>query len=260
MVAFNEKNYIDGLVSVIIPVYNSEKFLEETVDSVLKQTYNEIEIICIDDKSTDNSGKLIDSLSSKYKNIIPIHLEENSGVATARNVGIENANGRYIAFLDSDDKWKEEKIEKQINFMKENDYAFTFTTYSFINENSKILNKKVKAKKEVSYKQMLVHNRISCLTVVIDRYKVDKINMPKIRHEDYATWLNIMRDGTNAYGLDEDLALYRSRGDSLSGNKLKAAKWTWNILRNVEHLNIVRASAYFTVYASVNVIKHFIKR
>lgn len=255
-----EKKFVDGLVSVIIPVYNSELFLEDTLMSVLNQTYSNIEIICVDDKSTDGSSEIINRLSNKYEMIKVIYLEKNSGVSVARNIGIKNARGRYIAFLDSDDQWLTDKTEKQIDFMQKNNYAFTFTSYRFMDENGNLLNNRVKAQKDVTYNQMLIHNRIPCLTVVIDRYRIDEIVMPKIRHEDYATWLSIMKKGIDAHGLDIELALYRSRGNSLSGNKLKAAGWTWNILRNVENVNIIKACIYFTMYAFFNIFKHFIKK
>ena len=224
--------YVDGLVSVIVPVYNAKDYLGETLESIFKQTYKNIEIICIDDMSTDG------------------------GVANARNKGIEVARGRYIAFLDSDDIWLESKIEKQITYMQEKDLAFTFTGYQFMDENSKKMNTIVGAKDMLNYDKLLKHNAIACLTVVIDRDKVDRIHMPNIRHEDYITWLDILKAGHIAHGIDETLALYRTRANSLSGNKIKAASWTWNILRNVEKLSLPKALYCFTYYAIVNLKKH----
>lgn len=255
-----EKKYVDNLVSVIVPVYNAEDFMRETLDSILSQTYRDIEIICIDDMSKDSSRDIINDYAKKYDNVVPLLLEENGGVANARNKGIEKARGRYIAFLDSDDIWLEDKIEKQIKFMNENNYSFTFTGYRFIDSESNLLNTVVKAKKELSYNDLLKHNAISCLTVVIDRYDIDEIHMPKIHHEDYACWLSILKKGKKAYGLNEVLAKYRTRQNSLSGNKIKAASWTWNILRNEEKLNIFKSMYCFSYYAVVNVFKHFISK
>ncbi|WP_304206306.1 glycosyltransferase family 2 protein, partial [Peptostreptococcus russellii] len=208
------KKFIDNLVSVIVPVYNAEDFMCETLDSILAQTYKNIEIICIDDMSKDSSRLIIEDYASKYENIRPILLEENGGVSNARNVGIANARGRYIAFLDSDDVWMPEKIEKQIKFMQENKYAFTFTGYRFMDADSKLLNTVVHAKKELTYDKLLRQNAISCLTVVIDREYIEDIYMPKIHHEDYAAWLRILKKGYKAYGLDEILAKYRTRQNS----------------------------------------------
>ena len=254
------KNYIDKLVSVIVPVYNAEDFMIETLESILSQTYKDIEIICIDDMSKDSSRKIIKEYADKYENVIPLLLTENGGVANARNRGIEKARGRYIAFLDSDDVWEKDKIEKQIKFMQDNKYSFTFTGYRFMDSESRLLNTVVKAKKELSYNDLLKHNAISCLTVVIDRYDIDEIHMPKIHHEDYACWLSILKKGKKAYGLNETLARYRTRQNSLSGNKVKAASWTWNILRKEEKLNIFKASYCFVYYAIVNIFKHFISK
>lgn len=248
--------YVDGLVSVIVPVYNAKDYLGETLESIFKQTYKNIEIICIDDMSTDGSRDLIANYAQKHDNIVPLLLEKNGGVANARNKGIEVARGRYIAFLDSDDIWLESKIEKQITYMQEKDLAFTFTGYQFMDENSKKMNTIVGAKDMLNYDKLLKHNAIACLTVVIDRDKVDRIHMPNIRHEDYITWLDILKAGHIAYGIDETLALYRTRANSLSGNKIKAASWTWNILRNVEKLSLPKALYCFTYYAIVNLKKH----
>ena len=253
-------NYVDGLVSVIVPVYNAKDYLTETLESIFKQTYKNIEIIIIDDMSGDGSRELIMDYADKYDNIVALLLEKNGGVANARNKGIEIARGRYIAFLDSDDVWKETKIQKQIEFMRANNYAFTFTGYQFMDENSNNMNTLVRAKKSLNYEDLLRQNSIACLTVVLDRYQVERIYMPKIRHEDYVTWLDILKQGHTAYGIDENLALYRTRANSLSGNKLKAASWTWNILRNVEKLSLPKAIYCFSYYALINVKKHILSK
>lgn len=254
------KQYVDNLVSVIVPVYNAQDFMRETMDSILAQTYKDIEIICIDDMSQDNSRNIIEEYAKKYNNIVPLLLTENGGVANARNKGIEVAKGRYIAFLDSDDIWEKTKIEKQIKFMKTNGYEFTFTSYTFMDSDSNLLNTKVHAKKVLDYNELLKHNAIACLTVVIDREQVKEIYMPAIHHEDYAAWLRILKKGHKAYGLDEFLARYRVRFNSLSGNKLKAATWTWNILRKEEKLGLFKAMYYFINYAIININKHILSR
>lgn len=254
------KDYIDGLVSIIVPVYNAEKYIEETLESIFSQTYKNFEVMIVDDMSSDGSKDIINRYAQKYDNIRPIFLEKNAGVANARNVGIANARGRFIAFLDSDDIWMSDKLEKQVSFMTKNNYPFSFTTYRFIDMDSNEMNTVVHAKKMLTYNDLLKHNAISCLTVIIDRYQVRDIVMPSIRHEDYACWLKILKKGYNAYGLDELLAKYRTRKNSLSGNKIKAATWTWNILRREEGLNIFKACYCFLYYAVVNVFKHILSK
>ena len=146
-----EKVYTNKLVSVIMPVYNAERYLEETLDSVLNQTYDDIEIICVDDMSSDGSRAILEKYKKKSDKVKAIYLTENAGVANARNVAIENAEGRFIAFLDSDDVWLPEKISRQIDFMLENQYEFTFTSYRFMDADSKLMNTVVKAKITISY-------------------------------------------------------------------------------------------------------------
>lgn len=255
-----KRQFNNKLVSIIVPVYNAEAYLSFTIDSILAQTYKEYEIIIVDDKSNDSSRDIIRDYQEKYPCVRPIFLEKNAGVSNARNTGISQASGRYIAFLDSDDMWAEDKLEKQLTFMEDNDYHFTYTAYSFVDDDGNDISSVVMPKKEVDYKELLKHNVIPCLTVIIDRNFIDEICMPYIRHEDYACWLSILKKGHKAYGLEEPLAYYRARPNSLSGNKLKAASWTWNILRNEEKLPLHRAIYYFCIYAIVNINKHFFKK
>ena len=244
------------LVSVVIPMYNAQQFIKETLLSVINQTYTNIEIIVVDDMSKDKSATIVKDLSNKDDRIKYIYLKENKGVANARNIGIEAAQGRYIAFIDSDDLWKENKLERQIEFMLENKYVFTYTEYEFISENGESLNKIIPVEKQVNYKKLLSGNCIGCSTVIIDRNYIQKIYMENVKHEDYVTWLSILKTGYNAYGLNENLGYYRKLKNSLSGNKVQAAKWTWNIYRNVEKLPIHKSILYFSKYALKNVKKH----
>lgn len=247
------------LVSVVTPVHNAQDFLAQTIESVLNQTYQKFEIILVDDASSDLSRDIIDKYQKIDSRIKPVLLNENLGVANARNEGIKNANGRFIAFLDSDDLWKEDKLEKQIKFMLENDYEFTYTGYELMDEEGNMLGKVVHTKDKVDYNELLKHNVIGCLSVIIDRSKIDDIQMKKVRHEDYSAWLKILKRGFVAYGLDENLASYRTRINSLSGNKIKSAMWTWNIIRNEEKIPLPKAMYYFSNYAIVNLKKHLFK-
>jgi len=236
-------------VSVITPVYNAEEFLKETVDSVLNQTYTSFEHLLIDDCSTDNSAAIIKEFSKRDSRVKYLKLEENSGAAVARNTGLENAKGRYIAFIDSDDKWYPEKLKRQLSFMKKNDKAFTYTKYERISEeNGEVLGAPGFPKK-LDYSGLLKNTAIACSTVVIDRQVIGDFRMPLVRKgQDTATWLKILREHNYAYLVDEVLNQYRAREGSLSSNKLDALKRTWNTYRNIEKLPLYKASYYFTFY------------
>ncbi|GAA0866135.1 glycosyltransferase family 2 protein [Paraclostridium tenue] len=243
-------------VSIITPVYNSEKFIRETIVSVLNQTYNNWEMIFIDDCSNDSSESIIKEYLNKDNRFKYIKLKKNSGVANARNIGIREAKGRFIAFLDSDDIWHKNKLETQVNYMINNNVSFCFSAYEVIDENSKIINQKIiPSKKIISYKDILKQNVIGCLTVVIDRNSITDLEMPKIRHEDFATWIKILKSGQKAYCIDEVLASYRKTQKSLSGNKIKSALWTWDIYRKYEKISVPKSLFYFSNYAIKSLLK-----
>ena len=233
------------LVSIVMPTYNSEKFVLHSIQSVLQQTYDNWELIVVDDGSTDNTGNLV--LSLQDSRIKLIQLDLNQGPSKARNVGIEAAKGRYIAFLDSDDLWMPTKLEKQVNFLMTNDLAFTYSSYFLIDERNRILGKFV-TKSQVTYFDLLKTNCIGCSTVIYDTAKIGKIFMPNIFHEDYATWLLILRKIGYSKGILEPLSAYRLRRTSLSSSKLKALKAQWRIYRDVEKIDLICSCYFFTWY------------
>ena len=165
---------MEDLVSIIVPVYNSEKFIEDTINTVKQQTYKNWELILVNDCSTDKSKEIIEEYIKKDEKMKLINLEKNSGAAIARNTGIEKAKGRYIAFLDADDLWNKEKLEKQIKFMKDNDYKFTFTGYEFADENGRGNGKIVKVPEKINYKKALKNTTIWTSTVMFDIKKLNK--------------------------------------------------------------------------------------
>lgn len=245
----------NNLVSIITPMYNSERYIEYTIESVLKQTYTDWEMLIIDDCSTDKSADIAKSYAKKDSRIKYIRVKENRGVSHARNIGLKEAEGQFIAFLDSDDIWNNKKLQKQVEFMKDNNYIITFTSYELIGENNEKLDKVVRVPKEVDYNTLLKGNVLGCLTVVVDRSKLDfEIKMTGVRHEDYVLWLAILKKGYTAYGINDVLASYRKSSTSLSGNKVKSAMWTWNIYRNIEKIPLHKAVYYFVNY-SINGIK-----
>ena len=247
----------DKLVSIIIPVYNASRFLEETINSIQEQTYSNWEAIFIDDCSSDNSYNLIKKYQKEDKRIKLIKNKTNSGAAVSRNNGINHAEGDYICFLDADDKWHPKKLEKQINFMQELNCEFSFTGYQFANEKCTPNGKIVLVPNKINYKQALKNTTIWTSTVMFDMGKLtkDDIYMPNIkRGQDTATWWKVLKKIDCAYGLNEVLSYYRRSKGTLSSNKFIALKRTWNLYRNVEHLNIFYSMYCFFWYC-VNAIK-----
>lgn len=242
------------LISIIMPTYNAEDNISEAVDSILTQTYSHWELLIIDDKSTDNTLKILEKYNEYNINIIK--LKENMGVANARNIGIGKSNGNFIAFLDTDDLWYENKLEKQYQHMIDNDSAMSYTSYDVINDRGKSINKELIVPNKISYRDLLKGSKIGCLTVMVNKKKISNLYMKNIPHEDYLTWLNILKEVDYATGLTEVLASYRVSEDSLSGNKLKAARWQYNIYKKELGFNFIKTMYYFTHYAVNAVTKY----
>jgi len=245
------------LVSIIMPCFNASDLIVRSIESVLNQTYANWELLITNDCSRDNSELIIQEYLKKDSRIKLFNLSQNSGVAAARNNSINQAQGDFIAFLDSDDTWFPTKLEKQITFMTENDYAFSYTAYRKIDNNDKFISKPIEViTKGINYSKLLKHNEIGCLTAVVHKSLLKDKRMIKVGHEDYVFWLSILRGGVLAYGLNEVLASYRVGNESISSNKLKAASFTWNIYRNIEKLGFFKSLYYFANYALLSVIKY----
>lgn len=234
------------LVSIIVPVYNAGKYIEETISMVRAQTYPCWELILVDDCSEDDSCERIEKcIADENEKIRLIRKSVNEGAARARNTGIDAAKGRYLAFLDADDVWKREKLERELAFMKEKEAAFVFSAYEFGNEQAEPTGKIVRVPEKLGYQQALSRTVIFTTTVLFDTEKIKKelIYMPVVKSEDTATWWKILRAGYTAYGLDEVLAIYRRPAKSLSSNKLEAVRRIWNLYRREERL-----SFFYSVY------------
>jgi len=239
----------NSLVSIITPSYNSENFISETINSVIAQTYKNWEMIIVDDMSPDNSDKIIEEFIKKDERIKLIKLAKNNGPAVARNAAIKEAKGRYIAFLDADDLWIPEKLEKQINFMNKNNLSFTYSSYNLIDENNKNLGSFI-TKEKITYNEMLKTCSVGCLTAIYDTKKLGKVYMPNIlKRQDYGLWLKILREINTAKGILEPLGTYRILKNSVSSNKINAAKYQWKIYREVEKLGLAKSAYYFVQYA-----------
>lgn len=242
----------EDMVSIITPVYKCEKLIEETIKSVLNQTYKNWEWLLVDDCTPDNSAEIIKKYQEKDNRIKYFKLNENSGAAIARNKALSESRGRFVAYLDADDLWKNNKLEKQVSFMRENGYAFSCTDYEKIDENGNSLNKIVTIPKEVTYEFFLRNTIIQTVGVMVDTKLTGKeiIKMPNIRRrQDAATWCQLLKNGFNCYECPENLSYYRVVSNSLSSNKFKAVKMNWYWYRKIEKLPFWKACYCFIGYA-----------
>lgn len=242
---------MSDLVSIIIPVHNAEKFISDTVSSVKSQTYDNWELILVDDASTDNSLSLIKSFEQENNKIKVVSLSTPSGAANARNAGNRASSGRYITFLDADDLWDPEKIEVQVKFMSEKQCGFSYMNYEFADEDGVGIKKIVSVPEKINYKQALKNTTIFTSTVMFDLNIIDRelTMMPNVPSEDTATWWQVLRAGFTAYGIQRSMTIYRRSGHTLSSNKLTAIKRVWNLYRNVEKLSLIYSAYCFCFYA-----------
>lgn len=220
-------------VSIITPVYNSSKYIRECINSTIGQSFTDFEHILVDDCSMDDSVQIIEDYAKKDKRIKLIRLKKNGGAGVARNTAIEAAKGRFIAFLDSDDFWHKEKLNIQVDFMLKNDYAFSYSQYYIVDENSKP-QKLVKSPSKVGYDAILRNGYIGCLTAMYDAQKIGKYYMPLIRkRQDWVLWIKILKDVRTAHGIQQPLSYYRVGNESLSNNKFKLIKYNFSVFHKV---------------------------
>lgn len=251
--------FVDELVSVIIPTYNVSNLVAQTIASVQQQTYQNFEIIVVDDCSKDDTMAVLQECAAKDNRIKVFRQEVNAGAAEARNRGLSVAQGRYVAFLDSDDLWDKTKLEKQLNDMKSNNVIFSFCAYDFIDDCSNQIKGKIKSKRELSYKDLYTKTMISTPTVVIDRFATGNVLMPLRRTgQDYAFWMLLLRN-TNAYGIDEALVHVRRRPGSLSKNKLQNIKDVWEVQTINEQINKVFAFLHVIGYCFYTLKKRYFR-
>jgi len=239
------------LVSVIMPIHNAGTTLGQAVRSVQAQHHAEWELLAVDDASSDDSWDVLTAVASSDQRVIPIRSDEPLGAARARNVGIERARGRWVAFLDSDDMWLPTKLVDQVAFGADSDAPLTYTSYYKVEagfdgdaEDFVPNGRLIRARSSVSYSTMLQANFIGCLTAMYDRQRLGTRFMPDLpKRQDYALWLSILRDGEIARGMAEPLALYRAaRPGSLSKNKLDLVQHNWRLYRRVERQSVMRSA------------------
>lgn len=251
-------NYIDELVSIITPVYNAERFLSETLASVFAQTYEKLEVILVDDCSTDGSVEIINSYAKQYPDkVIYYRNQQNVGAGVSRNKALELAKGRYIAFLDSDDIWHEKKLSKQLKKMSDVQAPLCYTAIEMVDE----LGVQIKSQRDIadkcSYKDLLRNTMIATSSLIVDRYQVGDFRMSARRGgQDYATWLNLLKNDRIAYGINEALVKYRISDNSLSSNKWKSIQQVWEI--QTKEQEISKLPAFFNVcYFIGNALKKY---
>jgi len=244
------------IVSVVMPLYNCERYVAEAIDSVREQTFTNWELIVVDDGCTDKSCEIVQEYAKNDKRIKLLHNPSpNRMPSSPRNIGIQAATGRYIAFLDSDDIWLKDKLRQQLEMFKDKRTAVVYSDYEKIDEHSHRSARIVKAPRYTDYQRLLYSNVIGNLTGIFDVSKVGKKYYLDIHHEDYAFWLSILKKGYIARSTKTITALYREHSNSLSSNKLRNMSWQWHILRKVENINLLRSSIYFITY----LIKGFMK-
>ncbi len=247
---------IKGLVSIITPTYNCDKYIAETIESVRKQTYNNWEMIIVDDCSTDNTKETVEKYQKQDPRIKYYCLAENSGAAVARSKAMELAEGQYIAFLDSDDLWMPKKLERQINFMLENGYIFTSTSYQHMSENGQMKERVLQAISKTDYDRMLLDCPVGNSTVMYDVSKMGKFKVPNIRkRNDDALWLSMLKKEKYIYGMPEVLMKYRVRNESISSNKLSLIKYTWKLYRDIENLSVFTSMWHICWWGVIKVFR-----
>lgn len=243
---------MDGLISIIVPVYNAGKYIRETIACVEAQTYENWELLLVEDCSTDDTPEIIGEYMAGQgdSRVRLIRQPSNAGAARARNKGLQEARGRYIAYLDADDLWEPEKLEKELRFMDEKDAAFAFTGYEFADELGMGTGKIVRVPETLCYEQALSNTTIFTSTVMFDTVRIKKelLEMPAVKSEDTALWFQVLRSGYTAYGLDENLVRYRRTGRTLSSNKVEALRRIWNLYRR-EGLSLPRSVYHFVFWA-----------
>jgi len=238
-------------VSIIVPVYNAEAFLEDTIRSVQAQEERDWELLLVDDCSGDGSVRIIERFAAEDGRIRLLRQSRNQGAARARNRGVEEAKGRYIAFLDGDDLWRPRRLSAELALMEARHAGFVFSGYEFADEKGQGLGRVVRVPEMLTYREALKNTTIFTSTVLFDTRIVPKelIKMPLVKSEDTAAWWNILRHGYTAYGLDENLVLYRRSSGTLSSNKLEAVRRVWNLYRRVEGLSLPYSMYNFVFYA-----------
>jgi teichuronic acid biosynthesis glycosyltransferase TuaG len=246
------------LVSVITAAYNAEAFIGEAIASVQAQTLADWELLVADDASTDRTTALVEAVAAADPRIRLIRLEHNGGVARARNAALSAARGRFVAFLDSDDIWLPQKLERQIALMQAEDAAVSYTAFRRIDQTGHRLGRLVTVPARLTYRQLLKNTAIATLTGMVDTTKTGPIRMTEARRDDYILWLSLLKRGFVAHGLQQDLARYRVVRGSLSSKPKRSAAWVWDVYRKIEKLGPLHAGWCMLHYSARAVMKRLV--
>ena len=247
-------------VSIVMPSWNASKFIKETINSVISQSHKNWELIIVDDCSIDDTFEILKSFQKKDKRIQCFRLKKNSGPAAARNLALNYALGRYVAFLDSDDLWVKFKLENGIKVLSNTDFGLLYTGFRrFSSERKKeTFQKRIRVPTHTNYFQLLGNNVIATSTVIIDRTKVIPFKMQDTYYDDFDCWLHLLKNNVKAIGIDEVQMLYRILPGSVSRNKLKSAKFVWKALREREKLRLLSAIFHFWRYFFNGIKKYYL--
>ncbi|HEX6929549.1 MAG TPA: glycosyltransferase family 2 protein [Gammaproteobacteria bacterium] len=255
MSAANENQVLR--VSVIMPAFNVAPWLHDAAQSVLAQTFKDLELIIVDDCSTDSTRRIADDLAASDDRVRVLATGSNIGGARARNLGLSAARGSYVAFLDGDDLWAPEKLERQLQVMAGSGAALCYTAIQKIDAEGLPFGRLQEVPPSISYDGLLGNPVIGCSTALMDYQALGRPLMPDIRkRQDFAFWLMLLRAGAKAVGINEPLTCYRVRPGSLSSNKISAAWHVWRVYREFEHLPLRRAVLNFVSYA----LRGYLKR
>ena len=238
------------LVSIIMPMHNSARYVGEAITSVISQTYPHWELLVIEDASNDNSCDIVREYQHQDSRIQLLINDQHTGrPSSPRNLGVSHAKGRYIAFLDSDDVWFPEKLQQQIPLFEDERVAIVYSNYEKMDEDGHRAHRVVKAPAVATYRKLLSGNVIGNLTGIYDRKKVGKVEFLHVHHEDYVLWLSILKKGFIAKNTNTTNAAYRIVASSISANKLKVLPWQWSVYRDIEGLSLLRSAYHFINYA-----------
>lgn len=246
-------------VSVVMPVHNAEAYLERAMRSALDQSMEDLELVVVDDASTDGSRKIIGELAARDSRVVPLTLSGNVGTARARNCGLEVAQGKYAAFLDSDDTWGPTKLERQLEAMEKTGKSLCACAHwmHFDGASGQVEDKVFHVPACISYGDLLKTNYIACSTLVVKRCLVPKdLFDPSLMHEDYGAWLRLTCNGETVCGIDEPLATYLVRKGSRSSNKVLAARGRWQALRQCTDEPLPKRLRLFAAYAASGIRKY----
>jgi glycosyltransferase involved in cell wall biosynthesis len=251
----------ENFVSIITPVYNARKFLSRLFDNVSSQTHQNYEHILVDDGSIDGGYELIQKLSLGDPRVKVIRVEKNIGVVGARNLALKMAKGDFLAFLDADDLWLPNKLSVQLDFMRQNNIAISFTDYRCISQDGQLVGALLKGPAKINWHLHHMTRYIGCLTVMLDRKFVPDFYFDQLdvdyRSEDFYAWSKVIRLHGYASRCPHDLARYSVTENSRSSNGLRAATLVWDLYRNVESISMFQSLIYFSSYIFFVSFKRF---